>query len=47
MIGACDHIFFARYSLKFAFGVDEITPSLRDNYVEYVADMVMGMLRKD
>jgi hypothetical protein len=47
MIGACDHIFFARYSLKFAFGVDEITPTLRDNYVEYVADMVMGMLRKD
>jgi TetR/AcrR family transcriptional regulator len=47
MIGACDHIFFARHSLEFAFGVDEITPSLRDNYVEYVADMLMGMLRKD
>ena len=47
MIGACDHMFFARYSLKFAFGVDEITSKLRNNYTEYVADMTIGMLRKD
>jgi AcrR family transcriptional regulator len=47
MIGACDHMFFARYSLKFAFGVGEITAGLRDDYIEYVGDMALGMLLKD
>jgi hypothetical protein len=40
-------MFFARYSLKFAFGVGEITASLRDDYIAYVGDMTLGMLRKD
>jgi AcrR family transcriptional regulator len=44
IIGACDHVFFARYSLKFAFGVTEFTSRLRDNYIEYVSDMAVGML---
>ncbi len=47
VIGACDHIFFGRYSLKFAFGVEEFSSKLRDNYIEYVSDLAVGILRKD
>jgi AcrR family transcriptional regulator len=47
VIGACDHFFFGRVSRKFAFGIDEITPDLRDEYIDFVCDMTLGLLRKD
>ncbi|HKT73157.1 MAG TPA: TetR family transcriptional regulator [Steroidobacteraceae bacterium] len=46
IIGACDHIFFARYSFKLAFGVNEIDSKLRESYIDFVSDMALRMLRK-
>jgi AcrR family transcriptional regulator len=47
IIGACDHLFFGRVSRKFAFKIGEITPRMRDEYIDFVCDMTLRMLRKD
>lgn len=41
VIGACDHLFNARHSLKFAFGVDEIDDDLRRRYSEHVTSILL------
>jgi len=47
IVGACDHIFFGRYSRKYVYGVDEITRNMKDNYVDFMCDLTLRMLRKD
>lgn len=47
VVGACDYIFYARHSRKWLPGVGTLTPAVRDNYVEFVADMVLRMLKPD
>lgn len=47
VIGACDHLFFGRFSRKYAFGAEEITTKMRESYIEFVCDMAMRMLRRE
>jgi hypothetical protein len=47
MVGACEHFFFGRYAGKFLFGIEDITPKVRERYIEFVCDMTLRMLRKD
>lgn len=44
LIGACDHLFHARHSLKFAFGIDEITDDLRRDYAEHITEILMDSI---
>ncbi|MDF7776102.1 TetR family transcriptional regulator [Sphingomonas sp. AOB5] len=41
LIGACEHLFVARHSLHYAFGIDEIDDALRRGYAGHVTDMLM------
>ncbi|MBH0112032.1 TetR family transcriptional regulator [Novosphingobium sp. YJ-S2-02] len=41
VIGSCDHLFTARHSLKFAFGVEEIDDDLRIRYSDHVASILL------
>ncbi|MBT0669526.1 TetR family transcriptional regulator [Novosphingobium profundi] len=45
VIGSCDHLFNARHSLKFAFGVEEIDDDLRRRYSEHVASVLLESVR--
>jgi AcrR family transcriptional regulator len=47
IIGACDHIFFGRVTRKSVFGIGEITPTMRDEYINFVSDMTLRMLTKN
>jgi AcrR family transcriptional regulator len=42
LIGACDHLFHARHSLKFAFGIADIDDALRRRYADHVTDIVLN-----
>ena len=44
LIGACDHLFHARHSLKFAFGVGEIDDELQHRYAEHTAGLLLDSL---
>ncbi len=44
VIGACDYIFYARHSRKFVTGAPELTPVIREKYIDFVADMVLKTL---
>lgn len=44
LIGACDHLFQARYALKWAFAVGDIDGSLRRDYAQHVLGLLMGSL---
>ncbi len=46
VVGACDQLFFGRQSLKYAFGVTEISQELREGYADFVATMAIKALRK-
>ena len=46
IVGACDQFFFSRQSLKYAFGISEITRETREAYGEFVAEMAVKALRK-
>lgn len=41
LIGACDHLFNARHSLKFGFGIDEINDDLRRRYSDHVTELLL------
>jgi TetR/AcrR family transcriptional regulator len=47
VVGACDQLFFSRQSLKYAFGVNEISPEMREAYADFVATMAIKTLRKE
>jgi TetR/AcrR family transcriptional regulator len=44
VIGACEQIFFAKNTLKYAFGVQEIDDSLQRNYANALVKLVLGGL---
>lgn len=44
VIGACDHLFHARHSLRWGFGVADIDDGLRRRYAEHVVAQVMDTL---
>ena len=44
LIGACDHLFQARYALKWAFAVGDIDDTLRRDYAQHVLGLLMGSL---
>jgi len=41
LIGACDHLFNARHSLKYAFGIEDIDDELRKAYATHMTDLLM------
>lgn len=41
VIGACDHLFYARHSLKWAFGIADIDDGLRRRYAEHVTGLLL------
>jgi AcrR family transcriptional regulator len=48
VLGACDFIFNARFTLRSVYGVPRMTDRLRQSYIEHVTDMVLnGMAVKD
>jgi TetR/AcrR family transcriptional regulator len=47
VVGACDQLFYSRQSLKYAFGVSEVSPEMREAYANFVATMANNMLRKE
>ena len=42
LVGACDHLFHARSSLRAIFGVDRIDEDMRKRYIAHVTDLVLG-----
>ncbi len=45
LIGACDHLFQARYALKWAFGVADIDDALRRDYARHVIALLLDSVR--
>jgi TetR/AcrR family transcriptional regulator len=41
VLGACDLLFNARFTLRAVFGVPTISATLRDRYIEHVTDLVL------
>lgn len=41
LIGACDHLFYARHSLKWAFDVADIDDALRKRYADHVTSLLL------
>jgi len=47
VVGACEHIFYAGYSLPTTLGMSELTEELRQQYVRHVCDLVFhGVLAR-
>lgn len=47
LIGACDHLFFGRYSLKHVFGVETIDVDLKRRYVDHLYGMMtVGLMKQ-
>jgi hypothetical protein len=40
VVGACEHIFYAGYSLPTTLGLSELTEQVRQQYVQHVMDLV-------
>jgi AcrR family transcriptional regulator len=47
MLGACDHLFNARYALRSTFGGSGITDGVRERYIEHVCDVFLCGLKND
>jgi AcrR family transcriptional regulator len=45
ILGACDHLFFGRYSRKHVYGVDEISEKMKDEYIGFVTDLALQILK--
>ena len=41
VIGACDHLFFGHYALRYALGIDEISNDLRTRYGRDLVDTIL------
>jgi TetR/AcrR family transcriptional regulator len=41
VVGACEHIFYASYSLPATLGVPELTEQLKQRYVQHVVDLCL------
>ena len=46
VVGACDHLFFARASRKYAFGVREVTATMRERYIAFITEATLGLLQR-
>lgn len=47
VVGACEHIFYAGYSLPTTLGLSELTEQVRQKYVQHVLDLVFhGVLAR-
>lgn len=47
VVGACEHIFYAGYSLPTTLGLSELTEQVRQQYVQHVLDLVFhGVLAR-
>jgi hypothetical protein len=47
VVGACEHIFYAGYSLPTTLGMTELTEQVRQQYVQHVLDLVFhGVLAR-
>lgn len=42
LIGACDHIFYATYSLRHVLGVDGVSDDLRQRYIAHLTELCMN-----
>lgn len=41
VIGACDHLFYGRYSMKHSFGVKEISETVKRAYIEHLCTTIL------
>lgn len=47
LIGACDHLFFGHYALKYAFEIEDICDAVRQRYVrDLIATILQGIAAK-
>jgi TetR/AcrR family transcriptional regulator len=46
VIGACDHLFFGHYALRYALGVDEISDGLRQRYARDLVSTILHGIEK-
>jgi AcrR family transcriptional regulator len=47
VIGACDHLFFGHYALRYALGVEEISDGLRQRYARDLVSTILHGIEKD
>lgn len=45
LIGASDHLFHARHSLRYAFGITEISDALRRSYAAHITELLLEGVR--
>jgi AcrR family transcriptional regulator len=45
LLGACDHLFNARYALRTQFGGNGVTDAVRERYIAHVCDVFISGLR--
>ncbi len=45
LFGAIDHMFYARHTLLYGFGVTEVSEEMRRNLIDLVTDMVLGAIK--
>ena len=45
LIGACDHLFYGRYSLQHVFGVEGIDLDLKRRYVDHLYGIISQGLK--
>jgi AcrR family transcriptional regulator len=41
LIGACDHLFFGHYALRFACGIDKVDDQLRTRYARHLHEVIV------
>jgi len=42
LVGVCDHLFDAHYALRYAYGIERVTPELAERYIGHVTAVMMG-----
>jgi AcrR family transcriptional regulator len=45
LFGAIDHMFYARHTLLYGFGVSEVTEDMRRKLIDLVTEMVLGAIK--
>lgn len=45
LVGACDHLFYGHYALRYAFDTDEITETLRKRYAAHLVGTILDGIR--
>ena len=47
VLGACDHLFFGHYALRYALGFEEISESLRQRYARDLVSTILHGIEKE